>query len=419
MITTTRARIGILGIGIGLLTGALTAPATAAAPDKPVGGPLPSAISADVPAGFSSVNELMTVQRRLNAVANRLTASLAARPGFAGVTVPVEQRQVRLYWKGTVPAAVRERVAAVRGDAAVVVQPARFSKAQLQAARTSLLRRAGQAGVTVQSVGVRADGSGLTVSASGAKAEEVLDSESAVVARRASRPVTGSRINDSPPYWGGARWTVPGSSCTTGFPIIRNSDAREFMLSAGHCAANNNTALDGGGQTMGTVSGDNNPRDWLLIGANTAGRIYIGVVDQSGNPVSETSLRVAGWAANHVGNLVCTNGSYSGSRCNVRITATDQTIFFGDVGYSVTDLVEAEHVTRTNAGGDGDSGSGVFSLADTTSVYAHGIFTGMDLGTAVPCTGVPASSSRTCTSRIYFSEIGDALVNYGARIQVD
>ncbi len=367
-------------------------PAAPAAPALPGAG--------DAPGGFASWADLMREQERLTAAADRIVG--AGGTGFAGIEVSAEDRQLRLYWKGRPAAPVRELLDSLRGDVAVQLNEARYSQKQLLAEARRVARAAG---VTAASPAV--DGSGLSISVSAPSAVKAADAvtEVPITGHDIAKPSLSSRGNDYPPYWGGARW----NGCSTGFAIWVGGYSK--MLSAGHCAANGNYAYDGGGDYMGTVSGDTNAYDTLYINTRSAGRIYDGGVG-----TGEFSKPVAGASRSYVGHWLCTSGAYSGARCNIQVKATNQTIWVGS--YYMYGLVRAEQVNYTNAAGNGDSGGPVFSLtSDYSRVIAKGtISAGDSYGAPATCTGVPASSTRKCSWRIWYADIANSLSRYGGSI---
>ncbi len=348
------------------------------------------------PGGFASWGDLMQEQERLTAAADRILN--ASQNGFAGIEVSAEDRALRVHWRGRPPAPVREVLNSLRGEVQVHLHNARHSQAQLNAEAQRVARVSG-----VTAVSPTVDGSGLSVSVS--TAEAVGRARAAAVApiveHDIARPIPLSRLNDWAPYWGGARW----DGCSTGFAISIGGNRK--MLSAGHCSSNARLVYDGGGDFMGTVSGDNNSRDTLYINTYSGGRIYDGGVG-----TGEFSKPVVGASRSYVGHWLCTSGAYSGARCNIRVRATNQTIY---AGYYIYGLVRAEQVNYTNAAGQGDSGGPVFSLAsDTSKVIAKGTITGGDDATRVACTGV--TNGRVCSWRIYYADVADSLARYGATI---
>lgn len=393
----------VVTVAMGLVLAA--ASAAAADPDKPPlepppwSGTLPGAGSP--PGGFHDWADLMKVQARLDAAADRIGA--AGGEGFSGIVVSPENRKLRVYWKGRPPSSVREVIDAQRHDVAIDVLSARFSKKELTAAANRVLH---QPGVTEASADP--EGAGLVVSAE--RGHRPSDPTVPIVRLETAAPTPLSRNDDWAPYWGGARWGAnwTGQGCSTGFAIWVGGYTK--MLSAGHCGANGQTAYDGGGQVMGSISGDNNSYDTLYINASSAGRIYDGGVGSG-----EFSKPVAYASRSYVGDWLCTSGSYSGAVCNIRVTATNLTI---NIGYYVYGIVRAEQVNHTNAAGNGDSGGPVFSLSsDPNRVVAKGTITAGDPSSApATCTGVPAGPGRSCTWRMYYADITTAFNLYGASI---
>lgn len=349
------------------------------------------------PAGFASWSELMKVQERLDIKAERILAK--RDDAFAGIEVSAERRLLTVYWKGQPPAAADAAMAEARSDEdQVEMLPAGYSEAELIAEGDKI---ANEDGVTA--VAPKVDGSGLLVSMLPGHLGLIF-SPIPITTDQAD-PQAASRADDSPPYWGGARW----NGCSNGFAISINGSSK--MLSAGHCGANGNIAKDGGGQTMGTVAGDNNSRDRLYINTNSAGRIYNGGVG-----AGEFSNAVSGATRSFVGNFICTSGAYSGTRCNSKVTAVNQTI---NIGYLVYETVRAEQQDRQAAIGNGDSGGPVYSVAsDNTKVIAKGTNTAIDLSTARPCTGVPTGTNggRQCAYRFWYADAVLSLNAYGAKI---
>lgn len=372
---------------------------SALAADKPDRSrPVPVEETAGAPpAGFASWSELMTVQERLGVRAERI---LAARDdSFSGIEVAAEQRLLTVHWKGAPPARAAAAIEdARRNDMQVVVRDARYSELELMAEGERIFAQDG-----VSAVAPKVDGSGLFVSMFPGRLGLLLLSPIPLTTDEAD-PQAASRGDDSAPYWGGARW----NGCSNGFAISIGGSRK--MLSAGHCGANGETARDGGGQTMGTVAGDSNSFDRLYINADSEGRIYNGGVGSG-----EFSNRVAGAARSFVGDVICSSGAYSGTRCGSRVVAVNQTI---NIGYPVFETVRAEKTDRTAAIGNGDSGGPSYSVAsDNTKVIAKGTHTAIDLATVRPCTGVPTGvNGRQCAWRFWYVDVSRSLSAYDAKI---
>jgi hypothetical protein len=348
------------------------------------------------PAPFRSWSELMKVQDRLDARAEKIVA--ARDDSFTGIEVSAPKGMLTVYWKGGAPSApAAAAIEKARADGVeVVVLDAPYSEAELMAEGEKLVSRE-----EVTAVAPKVDGSGLLVSLTPGSVGVLFGA--VPISTDEAKPATASRGDDSSPYWGGARW----NGCSTGFAISISGSRR--MLSAGHCAANGDTAKDGGGQTMGKVAGDSNPYDRLYINTSSEGRIYDGGVG-----LGESYKRVSGSARSFVGNYVCTSGAYSGTRCGSQVKAVNQTI---NVGYLIYKTVRAEKLDHTNAIGNGDSGGPVYATtSDTSRVTAKGTNTAIDLSTAAPCTGVPAGAGRSCAWRFWYVDVVDSLAAYGGQI---
>jgi hypothetical protein len=378
----------------------------------------PITVTDPVPAGFTSWDEVNAVQQRLSAISDQIHEAAAAPDGtgFGSIVSEPQARQLKLYWKGSLPASVRTLLAKDTG-VSVVVQRAAFSEKELQTEANRMM-----AANQVTGVAPQADASGLKVFVSGsATAGRELASVRAaavpVAVESAPLPEAASRANDSNPYFGGANWTGDGG-CSTGFAISLGGVTK--MLSAGHCATNGITAFDGGGDTMGTVTKSSDSLlDALFINTSAAGVIFNG-----GPGTGEFTNSVLGRHFNNVGDFVCTSGAYSGTRCNIKIVQTGVTQTFsqgpGKPNVTFNRLALAEQQDKTNASGNGDSGGPVFEVdTDNTKVWAKGTITGSDaFANPATCTGVPASSTRSCSWRVWYTSVAQSLNSFGAQIVV-
>jgi hypothetical protein len=369
-----------------------------------------------VPGGFGSWEELFETQQKLIEAADVVhgAAGVVEDSGLAGISAKPESREVRLWWRGPLPGIVAEAVERARTIAPVSVLPARYSKAELD----SVAERVAEIpGVTV--VGPLGDGSGLKVSTAD---ERTLDAVRAVtgdlpLTADLSRPALASRQVSSPPHYGGAAFTKPlgdgyYSFCTTGF-TINHPRAGKRMLTAGHCGDNGDTVYNGTGATvMGTVSGDNNTKDTMIINTNAAGRIYVDGYN------SNTSKPVKMAFGSYEDTLVCTSGAMTGEHCKIRITNIGMTI---NVGYLIHPVVMAVHDDHLTAVGEGDSGGPVVSQdsggfmgkGDFVLVYAQGTITALDLNDEVPCA---SQYPTTCSYTMFYVDIMDSLAYYNSSI---
>ncbi|GIH06717.1 hypothetical protein Rhe02_47840 [Rhizocola hellebori] len=344
-----------LGVAI-LLAGMFAAPAYAAEEPKQ---DQDSAPSETPPAGFRSWEELTDTQDRLNSAADYILSERSE--GFSGLVAAPEKRALQVFWKGEIPADVKQRAA--ESGVPVEFGSAAYSQAELndEVTRLGADKRVGEASPN-------ADGSGVTVTVGNdADAEAVRREARLRVSVNVDRSpeLLFDRQNDISPYWGGARWSNLswGTSCSTGFSVIAGGQPR--MLSAAHCAdgppaipVSNVVRIGNATQPNTTVIGDINARDHLLInrpqGRTFAGRIYTGPWNSS------TSAKVIGSTPDYVGNWICTGGARSGEHCNIRVVAVNTSVL------GIAPLTRAEKVPAGPFVGNciaapGDSGGPVYN----------------------------------------------------------
>jgi streptogrisin D len=252
-------------------------------------------------------------------------------------------------------------------------------------------------------VEIPVDGSGLVMSADAAKVRTTR----LAAGRLAEVPSVGvplttvvrprarfrGRLNDSPPWYGGARMYNMDSArfrpymCSTGFGV-RDGAGRHYILTAAHCATPPDRILDGARQSLGTASRENWQHDVLLVHVSSAGgRIFDGGVG-----TGEFTKGVSGWNWTHAGDYLCQSPSVTGVLCGIRVTdrlAISLCDYDSDNDYvCAVDLILAR-TTRNPAADYGDSGGPVFAL-DGSRVRAVGTITGavganlyfQDFGTA-------------------------------------
>lgn len=367
-----------------------------------------------VPGGFASWAELLGTQERMNAAADRIEAAARANPrsGYAGVVADPLNRELRVYWKGRAPANL---TAFARGAVPVRLLPAAHSERELTAAAARLWAAADEA---VTLVGPRADGSGLRVGTAGRMIPASSYAGVPVTLDTSVRPMAATRLNDAAPWTGGARWVnaTRNRGCSTGF-AVRQSNANR-MLSAAHCGTTGQIANDGAGDRIGAIGTDVNANDVLVINANSQGRVYNNTVNSTGGVASEFTNPVVGTQTNRVGNIVCTSGSFSGTRCDLQIVAINLCF---DMTHDIEGTtrvcgqVEANHRFGGNAAGGGDSGGAVLvaNSANTTQVFARGTATAIDSDRPVSCTGY-VTTNRDCSSAVYYEDITAGLAAVGA-----
>lgn len=132
----------------------------------------------------------------------------------------------------------------------------------------------------------------------------------------------------------------------------------------------------------------------------------------------QSGRAVKGSAANHAGDYVCTEGSFSGTRCDIRVMDTGSTI--NVIGYGqMRDMVTADNIHGEDAAGNGDSGGPVVSVT-TGGVLARGTISAMNNDQFVECVGVPGvaddEDGRHCSSEIFYPDIQYQLSGVGVHL---
>ncbi len=362
-----------------------------------------------VPDGFTTWTELLTVQDRLLAAAEKISA--ASTDGFAGFELRLRSRELYVYWKGTPPLGV---IAAVRDQEGVRVLPAPFSEKELLALATTVR------GPEVVATGPLPDGSGIMVSVTGAAATGAAVAQvEASGARVVVEPHTPApkpfydRQDDKAPYYGGAmyHYQVQGgtSFCSTGFAVKVGTESK--ILSAAHCGVNGQAVKDGGGQVMGTFEGDNNTNDIILIDAPAAGKAFVGSYS------SGVSDKIIGAMASMAGMWVCTSGANSGDHCNIKVKYVNQTISLptSEGTFTIYPLVRAQEYDHEIAAAQGDSGGPVIVTTQHPDlVRAAGTITAG--GGLVDDCGPMFLPDSICGWDIYYVPIATSLTYYGATL---
>ncbi len=401
-------------------------------------------------------------QEVLDKIAGEITEGLsdsdrARIPGFTDIEVDPDHNRLRLHWKGTPPPRVRRILAHLPHGVTAEVHSARYSKAELHAARAKLLRgnrpmslriAAAAAPIRITSIGPAVDGSGLQIGydqdrgngrqnvadAVAGPAEAVAADASKQVEAVAAR-LTGvrtaavrrlpaedlaSRQHDGSPWAGGAALKNPGGGiCSSSF-AVRNARGDYLMTTAYHCDGHGGRwSTWWGGDLVGTTdpSEKSGPDDALgirLPSKRSRGYLYDG-------PASETNgyaKPVVGWGHNNVGDYVCSDGANSGVHCGLQITSTD----IGVTGQNGIYRPDADlaYATSATPGGaaavNGDSGGPVFaSVRNHTADEARGVITALDRTITCPASLNPNTvldgHRRTpwCLAGVYYVPISQTL----------
>ena len=366
-------------------------------------------------AGSNSAAAQMKAQVSLVHAAARIAALESASDSLAGIELDTSKRVVTVWWKGAVTPALREEIdhQARQADVRIRVQAASYSRMELTRARKALVAKRASSPQVVR-VSALKDGSGIEVGITPGSRAPVVTSEVPVRVVAESTIRQTSRLDDSVPWWGGAKAVSSSRQCSTGFAVARYFlwwETSRGILTAGHCAPGGNVPFnDGAGEFIGTAEPPPaNPlrdTDSLYITSQAAPRIYDGGVG-----IGEFSKPVIGSTPLFPGQFVCTSGASTGVHCNIMITSTEETLFPPD-GSIIDGVAFGTEQGGAVATGTGDSGGPVFTLApDTTKVLAAGLMVvGSD---TVPCT---IAGPDECFKTVGFVYIGYVLDTHAATL---
>jgi hypothetical protein len=260
-----------------------------------------------------------------SAVATSLAMAFAAAPGSAASGKPSGEGRTGVGTGSSAPA----DAAAARSKGALTASPAlSLASNQIQSRILGYVKAHG----TKYSFGSYADpASGKAVIETDAPASVVssLVSGYGSVAqvRRTETVDHYSRRDDIPAFWGGngitLAGTAPSARCSSGY-TVQNAAGARFMVTAGHCYDNGQTAVtELGGRLVGTVSGNGLPsQDMELISGQSYGSsIYVGGVDSStGNHIASAADPVVGFSD------YCHSGRTTGENCGHTVQSVTATV---------------------------------------------------------------------------------------------
>jgi hypothetical protein len=187
---------------------------------------------------------------------------------------------------------------------------------------------------------------------------------------REGRAVRLGRLNDTAPFWGGAKINSGSSGCTSGFSVRKTTTLVGYMVTAGHCWVAGSTVKTPAGLTVGSVrfKAAFPARDVEFIGDKTYGNaIYIGDATGTKGTVGDARDPVAGVT-------YCTSGAYSTELCNKVAIAVNVFHCFSD-GSGCTDKMVSFSNGLTML--HGDSGGPMY-LKSGSTVYARGTIIGAE-----------------------------------------
>ncbi|MFD3330503.1 trypsin-like serine protease [Streptomyces sp. NPDC058701] len=393
------------------------------------------------PPGYGSWSAAMGEQQILDTLADRILETVPEKgSGYGSVAIDLQNHRIKLYWKGALPQDVQGIIAGA--PERVLVSSASYTREEMLAAAELVMQHRDDQSTHIVSAGPTADASGLSIGVTGSVEQgrglDVVKSLGMQVSVKPDRPVdTGEapgepvpqsvspqlnstvleRRTDSNPNWGGAWTNSKGNGCTAGFPL-HDASGHSLMLTAAHCLEGTpvgdlpDVDVHVGKVSKNFIKAKWDSRDLAVIDlrnqTSSAARMWFGAATGS---TDLTYMTVRGVGGNHVNDYVCTNGAYSGTRCGIIVDAVDLLVSHAYSGV-LHQAVEAHSWDGSNAAGQGDSGSGVFTLdSDLQGVRARGIQSALSSWPHeyVTCTGLTTmgggTKSRYCSNHIYYTTI--------------
>jgi hypothetical protein len=389
-------------------------------------------------------------QEQLDALADLVRAragDAAPGTGLSGIVVDPRADSAQIYWHGAVPAWLADQAgAARRARMAVDIRSAPYTAAELageidRMTRMPLATKAlTSANRRVLTASPLPDGTGIAVTVSGLPTGTTVDQARQLVpALSSSVPlqvsfdgtVPTARFYDFWPWWGGA-YIENGVGCSDAFGVTGNNGASTYMLTAAHCGTGTWTTgtvvLNGTptNRTLGaTIPGRdlNHDAEAILTAAphpSGAGVYYgSGINPPNGDLGTNNGLSVGGAAGNTIGDLICTDGSFTGTVCGVRVGSVGATVVYDPPENGVgrtTGMVNAQ-LPGVAIVGNGDSGGPIFALRTSDSrAIARGVISGEQLGSYErPCTGY-APAGRRCSMSVWYGPIIEIMNVIGVHI---
>jgi hypothetical protein len=236
-------------------------------------------------------------------------------------------------------------------------------------------------------------------------------------------PAATDRAYDKAP-WNSGDFIWDGSGgCTAGFGVRING--YDGQITADHCfpykATISNYDADcgcGSNTELGYISQNDNRSggsDTEVIFTTNGGSSGLMF---NGDPGTQSTYAVSGWADNPVGDYVCNSGAFSGTVCGIQIknnnTCTTET---GEGNRYVCHLIWALSYDNTIANETGDSGGPVYRVING-SIYAVGDVVGYKLSGNSPEYPVACQYNKgeICTADLFYNAMDYILSTYKATL---
>jgi streptogrisin D len=339
---------------------------------------------------------------------------------YTGISVDVPSHVVKLYWKGTPPAALRAGLR-IPKDVKLADVAVPYSLAQLDQEE----RRVMDANpTTVAGVALRADYAGLEIRLDRAAGDvaalaRTITSSIPLTFTGGTRPTAGTyRFDDAMPFWAGGAYRRPTGGnmylwCTAGFGG-HTWDGQNVNVTAGHCGTNADLQT-GTGFRFGHSNGGFMAMDSMLVsGGEYDSAMYNGPWN------SNTGVPIYGANNPPLNSFVVSSGSWSGASV-VQVTVVNTYVNVRDVG-RVGPVFQTHEPNGQPTIGQGDSGGPVtqtVSLPDgSLAVLAGGIFSAFeDIASGDQCQGLH-DPGRHCGANAFHVQIMDVMSHWGVTIGV-
>ena len=369
--------------------------------------------------------DVMDAQATLDNAADMIyTASdQLANSGYTSLTVHQDTMSIELRWVGPIPTTVQHVIDSVAPLGVVVnVLASHVSLQDQQSDVQAIVTGYQQLGFTSNSlIEPRPDGSGgidIFIDGTATDALRQLWAAHHVVSVSENYPVDWAigRQADVSPYWAGARIVVGhyvnGSwqqfaVCSDAFGV--HDSKNHYLLAAAHCGSPAYPVRTGNGHQFGMVSGfaaSNVGADDMMIFVNPPETSGYDAWAGAWNTTSQYR-QVIGSLGSSNGDFVCTSGSFSGERCNIKVTNINGT---GVIQGNSFPVVIATQQSGSAAACKGDSGGPVYSVTTgpgTQYDYAKGIISVLG-GTQVSNVGAGTS----CYTKVGYRLVRTVLAEF-------
>jgi len=339
---------------------------------------------------------------------------------YTGVSVDVPNHTVKLYWKGTPPAALRAGLR-VPKDVKLADFAVPYSLAQLDQEERRIMD---DHPATIAGVALGSDYAGIAVTLDQAAGDvaalaRTVTSAVPLTFTSGTRPTAATwRFDDALPFWAGGAYRHPAGGgnfyyCSAGFGG-HTWDSVNVDVTAGHCG----TSVDlqtGTGFRFGHSNAGYGPMDSMLIsGGEYDSAMYNGAWNEN------TGVPIYGAGDPSLFTYVLASGAFSGSSV-VQVTGVNAYANVKDQGLTGPGIWTTEPNENPTIG-EGDSGGPVVQTVTLPdghfAILAGGIITaGQNDYSGNTCQGIQ-DPTRHCGWHSFQVQIEDIMSHWGVTIGV-